>query len=53
MVVLPGIIDAHTHPADGARDQDKCNLLDEMLNTAAVKAKVAWVSRPGQKASAW
>ena len=21
-VVLPGIIDAHTHPAEGARDQD-------------------------------
>ena len=40
-VVLPGIIDAHVHPADGALDQDKCNLLDEMLSTAAVKEKVA------------
>jgi predicted amidohydrolase YtcJ len=39
--VLPGIIDAHVHPADGALDQDKCNLLDEMLSTAAVKGKVA------------
>jgi predicted amidohydrolase YtcJ len=25
-VVLPGIIDAHIHPADGARDLDSCNL---------------------------
>ena len=40
-IVLPGIIDAHTHPADGARDLGKCSLADEMLNTAAVKAKVA------------
>ncbi len=40
-VVLPGIIDAHTHPADGALDVGKCNLLDEMLTTAAVKQKVA------------
>ena len=40
-VVLPGIIDAHTHPADGSRDLDKCNLGDEMLTTAAVKEKVA------------
>jgi len=39
-VVLPGIIDAHTHPADGARDLDKCNLRDEMLTTASAKAKV-------------
>jgi predicted amidohydrolase YtcJ len=40
-VVLPGIIDAHTHPAEGSRDLTKCDLGDEMLNTAAVKAKVA------------
>ena len=40
-VVLPGIIDAHTHPADGSRDLGKCNLGDEMLTTAAVKEKVA------------
>jgi predicted amidohydrolase YtcJ len=40
-VVLPGIIDAHTHPADGARDLGKCSLDDEMLSAAAVKGKVA------------
>ena len=40
-VVLPGIIDAHTHPADGARDLGKCNLGDELLSTATVKEKVA------------
>jgi predicted amidohydrolase YtcJ len=40
-VVLPGIIDAHTHPADGARDIGKCNLGDQMLSAAAVKGKVA------------
>ncbi len=40
-VVLPGIIDAHTHPADGALDQGKCNLGDEMLTAAGVKRKVA------------
>ena len=40
-VVLPGIIDAHTHPAESAQDQGKCDLGDEMLSTAAVKAKVA------------
>ena len=40
-VVLPGIIDAHTHPAEGSQDLAKCNLGDKMLNTAGVKAKVA------------
>jgi len=40
-VVLPGIIDAHTHPAEGVGDLGKCNLGDEMLTTAAVKEKVA------------
>jgi predicted amidohydrolase YtcJ len=40
-VVLPGIIDAHTHPADGARDLGKCNLGDVMLTAAALKEKVA------------
>jgi predicted amidohydrolase YtcJ len=40
-VVLPGIIDAHTHPAESAQDQGKCDLGDEMLGAAAVKAKVA------------
>jgi predicted amidohydrolase YtcJ len=49
-VVLPGIIDAHTHPADGAEDAGKCNLRDQMLNPAGVKAKVAKClkKRPGE-----
>lgn len=40
-VVLPGIIDAHTHPAESAQDADKCNLSDAMLGAAEIKAKVA------------
>jgi predicted amidohydrolase YtcJ len=40
-VVLPGIIDAHTHPALGALDMGKCDLGDELLSAAAVKRKVA------------
>jgi predicted amidohydrolase YtcJ len=40
-VVLPGIIDAHTHPAGSAQDMGKCNLGDAMLSPAAVKEKVA------------
>jgi predicted amidohydrolase YtcJ len=40
-VVLPGIIDAHTHPAESAQDEGKCELGDEMLGAPAVKVKVA------------
>ena len=40
-VVLPGIIDAHTHPAGSAQDLGKCNLGDALLSPAAVKDKVA------------
>jgi len=40
-VVLPGIIDAHTHPAESAQDQDKCSLGDKMLAAAQIKVKVA------------
>jgi predicted amidohydrolase YtcJ len=40
-VVLPGIIDAHTHPAEGSEDLDKCNLGDVMLSVATVKEQVA------------
>jgi predicted amidohydrolase YtcJ len=40
-VVLPGIIDAHTHPADGAQDLGKCNLDDKPLIPAEVKTRVA------------
>jgi predicted amidohydrolase YtcJ len=40
-VVLPGIIDAHTHPAQSAQDLGKCSLNDKMLGPADIKAKVA------------
>jgi predicted amidohydrolase YtcJ len=39
--VLPGIIDAHTHPAEGANDLGKCSLRDRLLAPAEVKARVA------------
>jgi hypothetical protein len=40
-VVLPGIIDAHTHPAQGAQDLGKCNLEDKEMTAAEVKRRVA------------
>jgi predicted amidohydrolase YtcJ len=40
-VVLPGIIDAHTHPAQSAQDLGKCSLDDKALAPAAVKSRVA------------
>jgi predicted amidohydrolase YtcJ len=39
-VVIPGIIDAHTHPAEGAQDQDRCSLGDDMITPAALKQRV-------------
>jgi predicted amidohydrolase YtcJ len=39
--VLPGIIDAHTHPAESAQEIDKCNLHDEELTPSEIKAQVA------------
>jgi len=40
-VVLPGIIDAHTHPAESALDLGKCSLGDRLITPAEIKAKVA------------
>ena len=40
-LVLPGIIDAHVHPAESAQDLGKCNLKDQMLTPAQIKSKVA------------
>jgi len=40
-VVLPGLIDAHIHPAQSAQDLDKCNLHDGELDAGKVKAAVA------------
>ena len=37
-MVLPGIIDAHTHPAMSAQMLDKCNLADKALAFAEIKA---------------
>ena len=39
--VLPGIIDAHTHPAGSAPDLDECNLKDALLTPTEIKARVA------------
>ena len=38
--VLPGIIDAHTHPAQSAQDLDKCSLHDRMMGPKAIKAQL-------------
>jgi predicted amidohydrolase YtcJ len=40
-VVLPGIIDAHTHPAQSSQDLGKCSLDDKALTPTAIKSKVA------------
>lgn len=40
-VVLPGIIDAHIHPADGARDLDTCNMGDTPISPTELQARVA------------
>jgi predicted amidohydrolase YtcJ len=40
-VVLPGIIDAHIHPAESAQDFGKCSLEDKILAPVEIKAKVA------------
>ena len=50
-VVLPGIIDAHTHPAESAQDQNKCSLGDKMLAAVEIKVKVAACLRrqPGER----
>jgi predicted amidohydrolase YtcJ len=51
-VVLPGIIDAHIHPAESAQDFGKCSLEDKILAPAEIKAKVAVCLRenPGDSA---
>jgi predicted amidohydrolase YtcJ len=40
-VVLPGIVDAHTHPAQSAQDLGKCSLGDKELAPADIKTLVA------------
>ena len=53
-VVLPGIIDAHTHPAQSAQDLGKCSLDDTAMAPSAVKSRVAAClkDRPGER-TAW
>ncbi len=53
-VVLPGIIDAHTHPAQSAQDLGKCSLDDKEVTPSEVKSRVAAClkERPGEPA-AW
>ena len=50
-VVLPGIIDAHTHPAQSAQDLGKCSLDDKPLAPAEIKSRVAGClkERPGER----
>jgi predicted amidohydrolase YtcJ len=50
-VVLPGIIDAHTHPAQSAQDLGKCSLDDKALTPAELKSRVATCLRdqPGDR----
>ncbi len=40
-VVLPGIIDAHTHPAQSAQDLGKCSLDDKVFTPQELKRRVA------------
>ena len=51
-VVLPGIIDAHTHPAQSAQDLGKCSLDDKALTPAVIKSRVAAClkDQPGEHA---
>jgi hypothetical protein len=51
-VVLPGIIDAHTHPAQSAQDLGKCSLDDKALAPADIKRRVAGCleEQPGERA---
>jgi predicted amidohydrolase YtcJ len=53
-VVLPGIIDAHTHPAQSAQDLGKCSLDDKALTASQIKSRVAAClkERPGEP-TAW
>jgi predicted amidohydrolase YtcJ len=40
-IVLPGIVDAHTHPAQSAQDLGKCSLEDQTLTVREIKRRVA------------
>jgi len=40
-IVLPGMIDAHTHPAESAQDLGKCDLHDQLLTASLIMSEVA------------
>ncbi len=40
-VMLPGLIDAHTHPAESTADMDKCSLGDKPLTLSVIRDKIA------------
>src|ERR1700704_3039892 len=48
--VLPGIIDAHTHPAESAQDAGKCSLDDKALAPPDIKRRLreCLQKRPGE-----
>ena len=50
-LVLPGIIDAHTHPAESAQEFGKCSLGDKVMAPEALKSAVAAClkSNPGDR----
>jgi len=50
-VVLPGIIDAHTHPAESSQDLGKCSLEDKPLTPSDIKSRVAAClkDQPGER----
>ncbi len=50
-LVLPGLIDAHTHPAQSAQDMDKCNLEDREYGAAEIEAAIAKCLRTHQPAA--
>ena len=53
-IVLPGIIDAHVHPAQSAQDLGKCSLDDKTITPPQLKLQVAACLRehPGER-SQW
>jgi predicted amidohydrolase YtcJ len=53
-IVLPGIIDAHVHPAQSAQDLGKCSLGDKSITPPQLKAQVAKCLKehPGER-SQW
>src|SRR5208282_1926714 len=50
-VVLPGIIDAHTHPAESSQDLGKCSLDDRALTPSDIQSRVAAClkQQPGER----